>query len=82
MACALGVPKTVSLLVELGTKVQDLYRTDSSGSSYWCSLITIITNSSSLKVKASELNHTDNKVVEMLHKVNWPQYLNMISIMD
>ena len=42
MACAFGVLELASLLLELGTDVSDLYRTDDSGSTYWLSLVTII----------------------------------------
>ena len=44
MACAFGVSEMVSLLIELGVNVSDLYRTDDSGSSYWCNLIAVISS--------------------------------------
>ena len=52
MACAFGVVEMVSLLIEFGADVSDLYRTDASGFSYWCSFVTIISSGSFLSATA------------------------------
>ena len=77
MACAFGVEEMVSLLIELGADVSDLYRTDASGLSYWCSFITIISSGSFLSAIASNKTSSD---VDLLHKVNWDKYSRLILI--
>ena len=79
MACAFGVEEMVSLLIELGADVSDLYRTDASGLSYWCSFITIISSGSFLTATASNKTSSD---VDLLHKVNWDKYSRLISILS
>ena len=78
MACAFGVEEMVSLLIELGADVSDLYRTDASGLSYWCSFVTIISSGSFLSATASNKTSCD---VDLLHKVNWDKYSRLISIL-
>ena len=78
MACAFGVLEMVSLLIELGVNVSDLYRTDASGLSYWCSLVTIISSGSLLSATASKQINSD---INLLHKVNWEEYSRLISIL-
>ena len=78
MACAFGVEEMVSLLIELGADVSDLYRTDASGLSYWCSFVTIISSGSFLSATASNKTSSD---VDLLHKVNWDKYSRLISIL-
>ena len=78
MACAFGVEEMVSLLIEFGADVSDLYRTDASGLSYWCSFVTIISSSSFLSETASNKTSSD---VDLLHKVNWDKYSRLISIL-
>ena len=78
MACAFGVEEMVSLLIELGADVSDLYRTDVSGLSYWCSFVTIISNGSFLSATASNKTSSD---VDLLYKVNWDKYSRLISIL-
>ena len=68
----------VSLLIELGADVSDLYRTDGSGLSYWCSFVTIIGSGSFLSATASKQTSSD---VDLLHKVNWDKYSRLISIL-
>ena len=67
----------VTLLIQLGISVQDLYRTDSSGSSYWCSLITIITSGSLVKTS----KHTESGVFNALRHVDWHKYLELVSLL-
>ena len=78
MACAFGVEEMVSLLIELGADVSDLYRTDASGLSYWCSFVTIISSGSFLSATASNKTSSD---VDLLHKMNWDKYSRLISIL-
>ena len=78
MACAFGAEEMVSLLIELGADVSDLYRTDVSGLSYWCSFVTIISSGSFLSATASNKTSSD---VDLLHKVNWDKYSRLISIL-
>ena len=78
MACAFGVVEMVSLLIELGADVSDLYRTDASGLSYWCSFVTIISSGSFLSATASNKTSSD---VDLLHKVNWDKYSRLLSIL-
>ena len=78
MACAFGVVEMVSLLIELGADVSDLYRTDASGLSYWCSFVTIISSGSFLSATASNKTSSD---VYLLYKVNWDKYSRLISIL-
>ena len=77
-ACAFGVEEMVSLLIELGADVSDLYRTDANGLSYWCSFVTIISSGSFLSATASKQTSSD---VDLLHKVNWDKYSRLISIL-
>ncbi len=78
VACAFGVVEMASLLLELGTGVNDLYRTDNSGSSYWCSFITIISSGSLL----SASKKTESGIAGLLCQVNWVQHSRMISLLS
>ena len=78
MACAFGVLQMVSLLIESGIHVSDLYRTDDSGSSYWCSLITIISSGSLLSAAASR--KTSN-IADLLCHVNWVKYSSILLLL-
>ena len=78
MACAFGVLQMVSLLIEFGIHVSDLYRTDDSGSSYWCSLITIISSGSLLSAAASR--KTSN-IADLLCHVNWVKYSSILLLL-
>ena len=78
MACAFGVLQMVSLLIEFGIHVSDLYRTDDSGSSYWCSLITIICSGSLLSTAASR--KTSN-IADLLCHVNWVKYSSILLLL-
>ena len=78
MSCAFGVLQMVSLLIEFGIHVSDLYRTDDSGSSYWCSLITIISSGSLLSAAASR--KTSN-IADLLCHVNWVKYSSILLLL-
>ena len=78
MACVFGVLQMVSLLIESGIHVSDLYRTDDSGSSYWCSLITIISSGSLLLAAASRKK---SNIADLLCHVNWVKYSSILLLL-
>ena len=78
MACAFGVLEFVSLSLELGTDVGDLYRTDDSGSTYWLSLVTIICSGSLLNDVAHRTS-TNTDITRLLCHVNWLKYSRIVS---
>ena len=79
MACAFGVLEIVSLLIEVGVNVSDLYRTDvCTGLSYLCSLVTVISSGSLFSETASKQISSD---VDLLHKLNWEVYSRLILIL-
>ena len=67
----------VELLLDLGISVSDLYRTDSSGFSYWSSLITIIC-SGSLLSSATSSKQNSNSLVDLICLVDWLKYEKII----
>ena len=67
----------VSLLIELGVNVSDLYRTDDSGSSYWCNLIAVISSGSLLSEAASK--QASSEVISLLRRVNWPKMIRLLT---
>jgi ankyrin repeat protein len=71
MACVFGVLEMISLLINLGMSVSDLYRTDDSGSSYWCNMITLFSNRS--------LSKTTSIISHLLQKVDWARVIRFLS---
>ena len=75
LACAFGVIEIVELLLQLGVEMDDLYRTDDSGSTYWNNLITIISKGTLLSASSKETRD----IADLIHQVNWLNYKNIIS---
>ena len=75
LACAFGVIEMVEVLLQLGVEVDDLYRTDDSGSTYWNNLITIISKGTLLSASSKETRD----IADLIHQVNWLNYKNIIS---
>ena len=79
LSCAFGVTEMFQLLIQLGVDVSDLYRMmDDTGSTYWTSLIRLISISELLSAtsKASTWNISD-----VLKQVNFVKYANIISVL-
>lgn len=60
--------------------VNDLYRTDDSGSSYWTSLITIISSGSLLSAVASKQT-SSSSIIDLLRRVHWVTYEEIVSLL-
>ena len=79
VGCAFGVVEVVSHLLELGVSVNDIYRTEDTGSSYWTNFITMVCNASLFSRAVSQKCNSD--VVDLLNQVDWLRYSRILSML-